>query len=376
MRDLVIKGYSNDAVYEEDANGAIRVSARVMKTGLLKYTDPRGVNYTANISEQELENSISTAGLKPIIHLHGKDMIDPDNYRDQMSERGVGTSAENFRVEEKDGEQWLVGDFVIQNKDEIELVKKAKVENKKVWVSSGYYRDPVQTGASSFDFKNIKFNHYALNVGTPRAKGASLDSIDAIIGETQNNKNEVNMKYVLADEMPVEYDEKPSGAIDIFKSRENKLKDEVQLQHSIIAENKKSMDDAAGKIQGFELQIAELNKKLENTCSMDDLDTKVQELTDVKADATERGVDIKECKNVFEVKKKAVETVFDKSFDDALVEGAYSALPAIKDSKDIIKSKEKLTNAGKKSMDSVVSISRMSPNEIKHRIKYRIRRGA
>jgi len=297
-----------------------------------------------------------------------------------------GVSAEEFNIENIGGTNWLVGDFVLQSKDAITNYKEASRLGNKVYISAGYWRDAEEAGQETVDFKNIEINHFAIGVHMPRAEGASLDESDGavLIGETHNNKGDLEIMFknklpkfstpgFSLDEASIEYEKESLSAVDKMIQREEKALSEIQRLNTDLADQKKSFDEASGANEALKIQIKDLKEKLDKSISMDELDTHVQELTEVKTRAAKLGIDT-EFKTVEEGKKIIVDSVYGKSFDSALVDGAYSTLPNDDEyNKQKINSEKKLAgmnNSAGMSMDSAnKTIAQMSVEEVKAKIR-------
>ena len=197
MKQLITNPYVLDQSFDtkelvEDRHGRITVPARIMKVGQLKYLTSTGKEVYANINLDDLEKAKKTVVNKPITIGHPPVMLNPDNVKDYQE----GISADNARIEEIDGEQWLVNDLVLQTTRAKNTVKEGKLG-----ISAGYYRDAIPKGLNIVDFKDIDGNHIAIGSPSPRAKGAgiSLDSSESDFGQIidldkqQTIKKEVKM---------------------------------------------------------------------------------------------------------------------------------------------------------------------------------------
>ncbi|MBU2648522.1 DUF2213 domain-containing protein [bacterium] len=365
--------YSIDSYQiERDRHGQAYVNARIMKVGKLRYTSPEGKTYYGNISLDALQKAIPTARIKTVTIKHPPEMLTASN-RMKYQE---GTSADGFKIEEYKGEQWLTGPVVLASDRALKTA-----ESGKLGVSAGYYRTAVRTDDPEvFDFTDIDINHIAIGCDNPRAEGAgiSLDESEAgtvLVFEKQqhNSKQKVQMKELLPavkvgafslDESPIEYADESSSAIEKFKAREKQLISQIQTTQG-------SLDEATGELKAVKVQKEELETKLENTISMDDLKAQVKALSEVQALAKQHKIEA-EFDTPLAGKKLIVSKVYpNQSFDDSEIEGAFKTIQANpKDTAERLKSKEALKGA---SMDSMpgkkTSLSRVDVNSLKPKKK-------
>jgi hypothetical protein len=391
MKRLYTNPYSFDA-YEvkKDSQGRGIVTAKIMKVGKLKYNTPEGKTFYGNISLEELEKAIPTARHKPVTIKHPPGMLNPSD----VTKYQEGISTDNFRIEDMDGEQWLVGDYILQSDKAIETA-----ESGKLGTSAGYFRNAVPTDVDGeFDFVNIDFNHHAIGCDNPRAEGAglSLDEAEEDSAKVYSfakqqkpkQKREVIMKRQLnavkvgadfsMDEAPIEYDEAGTGtdnAISVLIDREGKLVSHMEKMQESMDNAEEAHKEREGELSGenkaLKAKVEELEKEKETMISLDEVDEISNERSGIKDEIAARGIE-GTFKTILEGKRMVVEHDFpDQSFDDAEIEGAYKTRNV--DKKDVDerrKSREALKNADKTSMDSrKVPLSKIDPKELKKKIK-------
>lgn len=377
MKQLLINPYSFDAYkVEKDSQGRAIVNAAIMTTGRLKYKNKNGDVFYGNIELGELEKAVPTANLKPITIKHPPNMLRPSD----VTKHQKGFSADGYSIKEIDGKPWLFGPVVLNSEEALNVA-----ESGKLGVSAGYFRDAEPTGIDGeFNFKNIDINHIAIGCDNPRAEGAGLSldeaeddsaKIYSFAKAAKPKKKEVIMKRVLnavkvgefsLDEAPIEYDEAGTGteqAIVKFQERETKMTSHMsKIQESMDnAEetHKTALGDATGENKVLKAKVEELEEKQKTMISMDDLDSKVGELAEVKELAVFHKVTEK-FGTPFDGKKLVVNAVYpDESFDDSEIEGAYKGIKGnSKDSAAMRKSKEALAKKQQGgSMDSGDKVS-------------------
>lgn len=395
MKELLINPYSFDAgKVERDRHGRATVKAKVMKVGRLKYKMPDGSVVYGNITREGLDKAAKTAGLKPITVRHPPKLVDSKDVMNYME----GVSADDFKVEDIEGEEWLTGTYILQTEKAINTAEAGDLG-----VSPGYFRfedgKPVIKNGEMVFTPDI--NHHAIGCRNPRASGASISLDDeALISldEAEDDsawiysfakaakpkKKEVIMKRVLnavkvegfsLDEAPIEYDEAGTGteqAIAKFQERETKTVAHMSKMQESMDEveetHKTELGTATGENKALKKQVADLEEAQKTMISMDDLDSKVGELAEVKEQAVFHKVKEK-FSTPFGGKKLVVAAVFpDESFDDSEIEGAYKTIKGnSKDSAEMRKSQEALRKAGNLSMDSgdKVSFSQIDIQAIK-----------
>jgi hypothetical protein len=370
MSDLIINPYSFDAyTVERDSQGRAIVNAKIMKAGRLKYKTADGKVWYGNISLDELKKAVPTASHKPVTIKHPPGLVTPKDFKKYQE----GFSTDGYEIKEIDGEQWLTGPVILASEKAIQTA-----EDEKLGVSPGYNRKAVPTGVENeFDFVDIDINHIAIGCDNPRAKGASI-SLDeaeddsariysfAKKQQTPKPRGRMAIKQKLSavkvgavsmDEAPIEYEEASENAIKVLTDRESVL---IQA----LTATQESMDNAetahkteVGELSGANKiltdEVKDLKEKLENSVSMDEIETKIQELSDVRNVADRHKVDTK-FTNVFDGMKAVVEKVSPgQSFDDAEIPGAYKIIAGNeKDAIERQKSKEALAKGVGQSMDS------------------------
>jgi hypothetical protein len=327
---------------KEDANGFLRIPGKIMKAGELFYGD-----FTAHISKDELKKAVNSANSVDVTIRHPEDMVSPETYKKDT----VGVTGNNMSIKSFDGVDWIYGDLIIKDKEGIDLVKRKKAAKEKINVSSGYYRKKYSMDAKNAVFKDIVFNHVAIGVGVPRADGASLDSKESEKTTTHNIGVSMKFKKTLQknidfslDEMEIEYDENHEKLVSAFDSREKKMMDSCQKQMDSL---KKSMDEMTGAKEGLEAKVKKMEEDKKNYISKDEL----KELEKVKEKAIRYGVK-ESFETALEGKKLVLKAAYDKSFDDAHVDGAFSTLPeddahAVEKAKSNAKLQEANNKAGK-----------------------------
>ncbi len=390
MKQLITNPYSfSKYTLERDSQGRAVVPAKVMKAGRLKYQTPSGKVFYGNISLDSLKNAAKTANLKPITIKHPPGLLKPSD----VTKYQEGISASDFKVEEIDGEQWLVGSLVLQSEKAIQTA-----ESGEIGISAGYLRNIENI--ENIDFRddvefNPDINHIAIACQNPRAKGASISLDEAeddsariysFANQQKPKKKEVIMKQKLIavkvgdfsmDEASIEYDEEGTGteqAIAKFQDRETKLVSSLEgmreSMDSMETDHKKEVGDLTGENKGFKSRIEELEKEKENMISLDDIDAMVSERAAIQNDLDSRGIK-DEFKTVLDGKKLVVNHDFpNESFDDSEIDGAYKTRNLNDgDLKEQLKSKNaiKKLKDGSHSLDSgdSVSFSQISVSALK-----------
>ncbi len=397
MKELITNPYSFDTYkVERNRHGQAVVTAKIMKAGRLKYQDKNGKIFHGNITLDGLNKAASTAKLKPVTIKHPPQLLTPED----VSHYQEGMSADDFKVESVDGEDWLVGSLVLTTERAIKTA-----EDGKLGVSAGYFR--FDNDEAKFDENgDLDFspdiNHIAIGCDNPRAEGASISLDEAeddsariySFAEKQQitPKHEVSrMKEKLSavkvgalsmDEAQIEYDEAESkNAIEVLRSREDVIVAHVNaMQESMdnmAKEHEQAIGDLSGENKGLSAKVEELEKEKENMVSLDDLDALVQERSEIQADLDARG--IKETfKTILEGKKMVVVHDFpNRSFDDSEIDGAYKTRNVDeKDMAERAKSKKALAGVQNNSMDSgnKVSYSQVSIAAIKRNRELQKRR--
>jgi len=387
MKDLLINPYSFDAYkVTRDSQGRALVDAKIMKVGRLKYDDGQGGTFYGNITLAELKKAAKTANLKPVTIKHPPGLVKPSD----VTKYQEGFSADGFKVEERDGEQWLVGRLVLQSEKAIETA-----ESGKFGISAGYNRKAVRTNEKGvFDFINIDINHTAIGVDNPRAEGAglSLDEASNTTGKVysfaeqqppkqreimklKRTQNAVSVGSFSMDEAPIEYEQESENAIDKMVDRESQLVGALTAAQTSLDEattdTEKQVGDLSGENKGLKSQIEELETKMKGMISMDDIEGRVKELSDIQAVATLHKIDVKFA-TPFDGKKSIVEKVYSgQSFDDSEIEGAYKTIQTNeKDTAERLKSKKALENHNVVSMDDrKVGISKVDISALKRQTK-------
>lgn len=378
--------YSFDNIDPEDLkpdkHGRVRVKAKIMREGKLKYVTPEGQTYYGNITLDALKKAKQTAALKSITIRHPPNLLKAEDVKKYHE----GISEDNAQIENIDGINWLTNTLILQTPEAVNVAKEGNFG-----VSAGYFRDAIPKEGNILDFDNPDINHIAIGCLNPRAEGAeiySLDDAEAEAGrllpaEQQNPTEEVKkMKQTLnavevgafsLDEARIVYDEdKSQDAINVFDDREKKLVKHVKKLQKSMDEMEKTHEEKLGELsgenKGLKAKVEELEKEKETMISMDDLNTQVQELADVRAKADEYGVE-ESFTTPFDGKKLIVEKVYpDSSFDESEILGAYKTIEGDpKDTKEKIKSDQALKET-KTSMDSKsVGLSKIDVNALKKR---------
>jgi hypothetical protein len=250
-------------------------------------------------------------------------MLSTNDYRKYT----IGVSSENLSIKSFDGVNWIYGDLIIQDQEGIDLIKSKKNNGDKIYISAGYWRDKYSLDSKTAIFKNIVVNHIAIGVYIPRANGASLDSKINKTKTIEVKKEIMTIKKTLLknndysiDSLDIEYDESQENVINSLLLREQKILDAADKNKS---EFLKSMDEAEGAKQALEAKIKDLEKKLENSFSKDEF----EEYEKVKENAVKHGVTEK-FKDIKEGKRLTLEKVYNKSFDEKHIDGAYAVLEA------------------------------------------------
>ncbi len=365
MKQLVTNPYSFDSyTLEKDAHGQARVNAKIMKVGRLKYKTKDGKEFFGNISLEELTKAIPTASTKSITIKHPPGMLKPSDVKNYQE----GVSADGYEIKEFDDGQWLYGPVVLQSDKAIETA-----ESGKLGVSAGYLRNAVPTDIEGeFDFKDIDINHIAIGCDNPRAEGASISldeaeddsaKIYSFAKQQKPKKHEVcKMKEKLnavkvgdfsLDEARIEYDEKDSKDVAIVIGRHDEIAARLgKVQESLDSaevthQEEKSELTGANKI--LTEQNESLKKDLENMISLDDVESRMVELADVREVAKVNGVE-----GVFKTEAEGMKAIVDKvspghNLDDAGIRGAYVVIKGDpKDAEERRKSREALKIAKKK----------------------------
>ncbi|GAF70155.1 unnamed protein product, partial [marine sediment metagenome] len=292
----------------EDRHGRITVPAKIMKVGQLKYMTPSGQEIYANISFDDLEKAKATITNKPVTIGHPPVMLNPDNVMKYQQ----GISADNARIEEIDGEQWLVNDLILQTTKAKNTVKEGKLG-----ISAGYYRDAVSKGLNVVDFKSIDGNHIAIGSPSPRAKGAgiSLDSSESDFGQIidldtqQPTKGVGIMKRKLnavsqgfsMDEASIDHadDAGTIAAFDLMETREKTLvlqaRDQIEKQNKSFDDMKTDLEtknsELSGESKALKTQVDELTEAAKDTISMDDALEYGKKFNSVETACKKRGIE-------------------------------------------------------------------------------------
>lgn len=373
---LIANPYSlDDCKLEFDKNGYGHAKAKIMKVGKLKYVDQKGEVYFADVSLDELEKVKNTAVPVDITIRHPSDLLSPKDVRDHSH----GTTYGKPEIKEIDGETWLVDGVILKTKESINVA-----ESGQLGTSAGYWRDAIKVDDGHVKFEDIVPNHLAIGCFSPRAKGAELFSLDSSDSEhgrifeldkQQPPKKEVRMKRTLnavkgqgysLDEAPIEYADESDGAVETMAMRQKALigQFETELEKRTKSFDEKVTDletkngELSGENKGLKTKVEELEKKLENSMSLDEAAEKIKEMSEIKAECENRGIE-DEFKTPMEGMRLVVEKDFpNQSFDDSEITGAYKTRAKIqpKDAAEIKKSNAALKNKDT-SMDSVDKVS-------------------
>lgn len=371
--NLLTNPYSFDEIDPEkikpDIHGRVKVRAKIMTTGKLKYIGPDGKPWIANVRLEDLEKARSTLAYKPVTIKHPPALLDGAS----VTAYQEGVSADNGAIEEIDGKQWLVSDLILQSDRAINTAKEGKLG-----VSAGYYRKALPANGNEFDFSDIDINHIAIGCLNPRAEGAEIYSLDDAESEAgmlypakqQNPTKEVKqMKQTLnavevgafsLDEAQIDYEEGSEGAVKTFQNREKKLVKQIKdLQVSMDdkeQEHKEKFGEVSGDLKVKNAKIEELEKKLEDSVSMDDVGEYADNLSKVREEAKFWGIK-DEVKDIGEGMRLVCETARPGiSFDDEEIPGAYKGIVSDKkQTKKKIESDKALANAS--SMDDKTKVS-------------------
>jgi len=383
MKYFATNPYSLDELDFEklvpDKHGRVRVKAKIMTTGKLRYTTPDGKTYYGNITLADLEKAKGTAGLKPVTVRHPPDLLNSSD----VSLYQEGVSADAATIEEIDGKPWLINELILQTDRAINTAKEGKFG-----VSAGYFRDAIPKEGNVLDFSNIDINHIAIGCLNPRAEGAEMYSLDDAESESgriypakqQNpNKEAKQMKQTLnavevgafsLDEAQIEYEEGSEGAIKALANREKKLvKYAKDLQSSLDEkeqEHKEKLGDVSGDLKVKNAKVEELEKQLENSVSMDDVGEYADKLASVREEAKFWGIkDV--VKDIGEGMRLICETARPGiSFDDAEIPGAYKGIVGDKkQTKKKIESDKALANVSSMDDKTKVSISQLDIGMLK-----------
>ena len=400
---LITNPYSFDELkLEIDGNGFAHTNAKLMKVGQLKYRNPDGSFYYANISLDDLKEAQSKLGPISITYRHPKDLISPKDIKDHH----VGMTKGKPQIQEIDGETWLTDGAIIQDKTAINVAKEGKTGG-----STGYWRDAIKVSDGVVDFKNILPNHYAIGCLSPRAKGAELFSLDSSDSESGRileldkqqtpKKKGVRMKRKLnsvkgqgysADEAMIEYADESDAVVEQIVLREKSLIGQFDTE---LETQKKSFDEKtetlttekgvlSGEVKALKAKNEELELSLKDTMSLDDAKGHIKEMSDVKAVAESYGI-TEDFETPEAGKRLVVEKVYSQDeWEDSEVEGGYKSITKNpKDSKELKKAADLLKKHKKKadgSMDAegkkVISISQISVSALKRAKEIQRRRNA
>lgn len=365
-----------------DAHGRVKVKAKIMTTGKLKYVTPSGKVYYGDITLDNLKKARESAKYKPVTVRHPPDLINEKDV-DQFME-GVSTDA--AEIEEIDGKPWLVNTLILQTERAQNTVREGKFG-----VSAGYFRNAIPKEGNVLDFSNIDINHIAIGCLNPRAEGAEIYSLDDAEGEAgrlipakqQNPKKEVTMhKQTLEavevggfslDEALVQYDDsaETESAVKTFMNREKKLKAELKnLQKSLDEKESQSttkLGEISGELKAANEKIKAMQASLDASVSMDEVKEKVKEFAVI-----ESLLDQYEIKESFDDATEGWKLIIDKaypgmSYDDSEIPGLKKSILKDKEhTKKLVQSNKALQD-GKKSMDSAnrVSFSQIDVGMIK-----------
>ena len=378
--------FSFDAIdpkkLEPDQHGQVRIKAKIMTIGKLRYVTDDGKEYFGNITLDNLKKAQKTAALKPITIRHPPKMLNASDVKLYQE----GFSADAAKIEEIDGKPWLVNDIILQTEAAINTAKEGRLG-----VSAGYFRIPIPKKGNILDFQNPDINHIAIGCLSPRAEGAELYSLDEAEGESgrifpANLKKEVQMTEKLKertlkglkigdfslDEAPIEYTDASKNIVDVYDTREKKMIKEIKILNQRLVDQKTSMDDAiievkkeldtvVGQKEALEKTGGELKEKMESLVSMDEAIEQINRIAEVKEFANSIGV-----KDEFKTEIQGVKlcchklggiSSMDEDVSDEKLMGMYSVYKSDrKDSAELAKSRDALMKAGS-SMDDGKTVS-------------------
>ncbi len=254
--------------------------------------------YKLNISDYELEKSLDSFKLIPIVNEHvflGKDGKNPKDYQ----EGSVGENLEirNIKDENKNiYRNYIVGTLKFTNPDTIKLIEEGIKEE----LSTSYTNDLKRSNNNSYDFEviNIVANHIAL-VEKGRAGSKVRVSNNNYIINNNNNKEEMTDNIINIEGKDVSLDE----AIDIIRDKLNSQEEEVKSNNTeednnIISDNNtESYDDIINflksKLDSNSINI--LIDKLKRINSNDDNDNNLTDNNDLDEDKQDIESDNNKC---------------------------------------------------------------------------------
>jgi hypothetical protein len=355
----------------EDENGFLHFNLNIMKEGILPYSKlETGANkdFYAHVSAEELKKSVESFKQAALTKKHPSNIISKDNVQKLL----IGNLGENVSFDEST--RWLKSNAILRTNEAIDKVQLVIEERKKgvdanIYTSACYNREPkVESGyfeGKKYDvnFLDIKANHVALFCDNPRAgKGAKVSfdekgKIFFLSDAIKTNKEKKNMTVIKEtlktfkvgeysfDSLGLEFEEEFKPVMTQVLSRCEKLEDALKVTTT-------SLDEKSGKIKVLEKSLQEREKKSENMVSKDEIETKLEELIEVKAMASflkisTDSIDIEKLKEVI-VKKQHPDLLLGKNE----VEGAYKAvLSSLKESTDDFYSNLSLSDLKKNKWD-------------------------
>lgn len=145
----------------EDESGFLRLSGRIMRTGLLEYGGSDPIDGIVYRSKAEIEKALPSFQLRIVTDDHPDEMVDLDN----VKSLDVGHIGEVFRwvTVEGDPEEYVEVDFLITDATAIQKIKDNKVELS-VGLLAEVHDSPGRYNGASYQYeqRNLKGNHIAI----------------------------------------------------------------------------------------------------------------------------------------------------------------------------------------------------------------------
>lgn len=233
--------------------------------------------YKLNISDFELERSLDSFKLIPIVNEHvflGKDGDNPKDYQE-------GSVGENLEIRTIEDKKYIVGTLKFTNPDTIKLIEEGIKEELSTSYSNELKRSK-NNNSSNYDFEviNIVANHIALVEKGRAGSKVRVSNSDNIINNN-NHKEEMTDNIINIEGKDVSLDE----AIDIIRDKLNSQEEGVKSNNTeednnIISDNNtESYDDIINflksKLDSNSINI--LIDKLKRINSNDDNDNNLDE---------------------------------------------------------------------------------------------------
>jgi len=258
---------------------------------------------------------------KSITMHHPWDMIDLRN----VKEHEVGTVIGPL---ERTTDDMMKGRLLIKDAGTIEYIETSRQRKDAVKVSCGYYNEddptPGEDNGQKYDCvqRNIRYNHLAIGVTTPRAGDKAkltLDNKNNPKGGTMKRKlKAIKLDGILdLPESNIET-EKPEEIIEAMQTRTDEMEAGLTKQATEIADLKKTTDEQKAKLDSADAEKVTMQKRID-------------ELSDINGDHFKKGVELRktidEAATTLEIDitgkgvKDAKIAIIEKAFDGAKMDG-------------------------------------------------------